>query len=248
MENALAVQTDTNIMPTLTPQEQVEKASEMAKVLQQVVNQADLAKSLGGKKKHLEYEAWQTIGQFFNCTPQTEWTRPIMDNDKIIGYEARVHVVNGEGRVIGAAESMCMRDEQNWKNKPLYAIRSMAQTRTAGKAMRSVFAWVAVLAGYSATPLEEMDGISRRNAAPPKKPAQKTTDMKKFLGVMEEIKATLSELTGNDNTYYSVLGSFNYTHANEIKKREHQVTIYEALKVEADRIENEPPDDDDLPT
>ena len=32
----------------------------------------------------------------------------------------------------------------------------MAQTRTAGKAFRSAFAWIAVLAGYSATPAEEM--------------------------------------------------------------------------------------------
>ena len=240
MENALAVQVDQNIMPSLSPQEQVEKASEMAKVLQQVVNQADLAKSLGGKKKHLEFEAWQTIGQFFNCTPQTEWTRPIMDNDKIIGYEARVNVVNGEGRTIGTAESMCMRDEQNWRNKPLYALRSMAQTRTAGKAMRSVFSWVAVLAGYSATPLEEMDGIATKRNKPAPPPKKKETNLNKFLDTMAGLKKSLSELTENDDLYYSILGSFDYTHASEIKTREHQETIYAALKAELDRLDDLP--------
>ncbi len=141
----------------LTPQQQIDKGAEMAKLLSQVVNQADLAKSFGGKKKHLEYEAWQTIGQFFQATPVTEWTRPIKDGEKIVGWEAKVNIVNAEGRTIASAENMCMRDEPNWRDKPNYALRSMAQTRTASKAYRSVFAFVAVLAGYSATPAEEMN-------------------------------------------------------------------------------------------
>jgi hypothetical protein len=35
----------------------------------------------------------------------------------------------------------------------------MAQTRASSKALRQAFAWVAVLAGYAATPAEEMDGV-----------------------------------------------------------------------------------------
>jgi len=170
----------------LSPQEQVNKASEMAKVLQGIVNQADLARSFGGKKKHLEYEAWQTIGQFFNCSPVTEWTRPIKDNDQIIGWEARVNIVNNEGRVIASAENMCMRDEPNWKTKPNYALRSMAQTRAGGKAFRSVFAFVAVLAGYSATPLEEMD--SNFNDAPPP-PASQSKPKSRIMSEPQHKKA-----------------------------------------------------------
>lgn len=157
MQETALIEKHAELAPSaLSPQEQVDKASEMAKVLQDVVNQADLAKSFGGKKKHLEFEAWQTIGRFFNCTPVTEWTKPIMEGDKIIGWESRVKVVDGHGRTIAAAENMCMRDEPNWKDKPNYALRSMSQTRAGGKALRSVFAFVAVLAGYSATPSEEM--------------------------------------------------------------------------------------------
>jgi hypothetical protein len=183
MENtALQVMPDNNNLTPipLTPEEQVTKASEMAKVLQRVVDQAGLARSFGGKKKHLEFEAWQTIGQFFNSTPVTEWTKPIMDKDKslggkIVGWESRVVVKNVDGRTIAAAESMCMRDEPNWKSKPNYALRSMSQTRAAGKALRSVFAFVAVLAGYSATPSEEMmDSFNKPTGKKQNKPEPQT--------------------------------------------------------------------------
>ena len=216
-----------NIMPTMTPEEQVDKASVMAKVLQKVVKQANLSRRFGGEKEHLFFEAWQTIGQFFNCTPATEWTRPIKDGDHIIGYEARVNVINGEGRVIASAESMCMRDEANWKNKPLYALRSMAQTRTAGKALRSVFAWVAVLAGYSGTPAEEMSDDIPDFKAPPKpkaEPSKKATGKFDFLKVMGNYKKEIG-----DEAYYGVLGQHGYTHANEITERDHQITIYKEI-------------------
>lgn len=216
-----------NLMPSMTPEQQVEKASEMAKVLQKVVKQANLAKKLGGQKEHLEYEAWQTIGQFFNCTPVTEWTRPLKDGDKIVGWEARVNVVNAEGRVIASAESMCMRDERNWKDKPLYALRSMAQTRTAGKAIRSVFAWVAVLAGYSATPAEEMPVDDIPNFSAPKPVLKKATAKGSkfdFLHIMKEHKKELG-----DEIYYHILGEHGYEHANEITARNHQVMIYKEM-------------------
>lgn len=42
--------------------------------------------------------------------------------------------------------------------KPLFQLRSMAQTRAGAKALRSVFSWVVVLAGYKPTVAEEMTG------------------------------------------------------------------------------------------
>jgi hypothetical protein len=153
-----------------TPREQIEAASDMARLLKDVVNKAGLAKRLGGTKEHLEFEAWQTIARWHHCTPSTEWTRPIMQGDQIAGWEARVNVLDETGRVIGSSEGMCMYDEKNWKGKPSYALRSMAQTRTAGKALRSLFAHIAVLAGYSPTPAEEMDGVEVRHDSPPPAP------------------------------------------------------------------------------
>jgi hypothetical protein len=44
------------------------------------------------------------------------------------------------------------------KSKPLFQLRSMAQTRAEAKALKQVFSWVVVLAGYKPTPAEEMTG------------------------------------------------------------------------------------------
>jgi len=159
------------VTPYADPKKEVDRAHQMAKVLQDVVKQAGLSRKFGGQKEHLFFEAWQTIGRFFNVTPSTEWSKPIMAGDKIIGWEARAIVTNANGLTVAAAESMCGTDEPNWKGKANYAIRSMAQTRASSKALRQAFAWVAVLAGYSATPAEEMDaefnrGVSTPPAAP----------------------------------------------------------------------------------
>jgi hypothetical protein len=58
--------------------------------------------------------------------------------------------------------------------KPLFQLRSMAQTRAAAKAIRSVFSWVVVLAGYKPTVAEEMTGNEfpeeRKDQAPPPSP------------------------------------------------------------------------------
>lgn len=66
---------------------------------------------------------------------------------------------------------------------PLNQLRSMAQTRACAKALRNVFSWVVVLAGYAPTPAEELTGHEQPPADPnkpsvkqptPKQPAQQT--------------------------------------------------------------------------
>jgi hypothetical protein len=47
----------------------------------------------------------------------------------------------------------------NWRNKPLFTLKSMAQTRAGGKALRQMLSWVVVLAGFKATPAEEMSHL-----------------------------------------------------------------------------------------
>lgn len=44
---------------------------------------------------------------------------------------------------------------------PLYQVASMAQTRACSKVLAQVLKWVVVLAGYSPTPAEEMDGMAQ---------------------------------------------------------------------------------------
>lgn len=56
--------------------------------------------------------------------------------------------------------------------KPLFQLRSMAQTRAEAKALKSVFGWVVVLAGYKPTPAEEMTGHEFDNQEEPKPQVQ----------------------------------------------------------------------------
>lgn len=190
----------------------------MARLLKEVVSKAGLSKRLGGRKEHLEYEAWATIARWFNCTPITEWTKPIKDGEKIIGWEARVNVVNEHGRIIGTSEGMCMSDEQNWRGKPTYALRSMSQTRTAGKALRSLFAHIAVLAGYAATPAEEMDGVETKPEAhmqhePPQAPTTGTTEYiteaqrKRLFAIYKQAGKTDKEVQSYLNYNYGIVTS-----------------------------------------
>lgn len=109
-------------------------------------------------KQYLEYGDWQVLARFYGATVEIEWTHPLYESEtsqKVTGYEARA-LVKRNGEVISSAEGMCTRDEERWETAAEYAIRSMAQTRTAAKALRNAFGWVAELAGYSATPAEEM--------------------------------------------------------------------------------------------
>lgn len=146
------------------PEQQLEFARKAAKALMSVVGQKPKKVVINGKQ-FLEFGDWQTLARFFGATVATDWTKPIMRDGKVIGYEAK-SVVMHKGEIISSAEGMCTIDEAKWSNRDEYAVRSMAQTRTGAKALRNAFGWVAELAGYSGTPAEEMDGIVGRTDEP----------------------------------------------------------------------------------
>jgi len=129
-------------------------------------------------EQYLEYEDWQTLGEFYRCSAVTRDAIPV-EIDGVKGAKAKADLVNIDtGLVIGGAEAYCMRDEDNWNTRPKYEwqgeganrkrvkvsdeivpwfqLASMAQTRAGAKAYRNRLAWVAVMAGYRPTPAEEM--------------------------------------------------------------------------------------------
>ena len=118
-------------------------------------------------EKYLEYEDWQTIGRFYRITVGTDWTREVKDEKgNIRGFEAKSSVYYN-GTVIGGAEASCLRDESKWTGKPDFQLKSMAQTRACAKGLRNVLGFVPVLAGYKATPAEEMTDVSHGTSTPP---------------------------------------------------------------------------------
>lgn len=135
------------------------EAQKAAKSLAQVVSGKKKPVIMNGEQ-YLEFEDWQTVGRFYGVTAKVVSTT-FIDYGNVQGFEAKAVALRADGMEISAAESMCLNDEPNWQKKPLFQLRSMAQTRACAKALRNVLAWVVVLAGYKPTPAEEMTGQER---------------------------------------------------------------------------------------
>jgi hypothetical protein len=139
-----------NLFHTDDPVEVITRASRAAEALKGVIRQQGLVSNIQGRE-HVRVEGWTTLGSMLGVVPVVTWTRPTTD-----GWEARVEARTLDGRVVGAAEAMCSKSERTWRSRDDYALRSMAQTRATSKALRGPLGFVVTLAGYEATPAEEM--------------------------------------------------------------------------------------------
>lgn len=145
----LAIIRDTN--------EILNEAKEAAMNLKRVISQKDKPVMFNGEQ-FLEFEDWQTAGQFYGYTVITGDAVPA-EIDGIKGAKAGAKLLDKDGHIVGGAEAFCMRDERNWSEKPWFQIASMAQTRAGSKAFRNRLAWFVVMAGFKPTPAEEIDGV-----------------------------------------------------------------------------------------
>lgn len=128
----------------------------VADELSRVIRDKKLTTAISGKD-HVRVEGWTLLGSMLGVFPVTEWTRPVKNAEgQQIGWEARVEARTRDGAVIGAAEAECLRSESLWSGRDDYALRSMAQTRATSKALRQPLGFVMTLAGFEATPAEEM--------------------------------------------------------------------------------------------
>jgi len=141
------------------PEEVIARAVKVADALKAVIQSKGLVKKIKDRE-FVEIAGWQTLATMVGVTSFCEWSRPIEN-----GWEARV-VVRRNGFDIGAAEAQCTRAESLWRNRDDFAIRSMAQTRAASKALRSVLGFVVVLAGYEDTPASEVPDQGFSDAPP----------------------------------------------------------------------------------
>ena len=152
----------------------------VARVLTDVLESRDLVVPVGNG--HVRIEGWTLLGSMVGVAPEVEWSRPIP-----MGWEARATARTADGRLVGNGEAQCTREEKHWRDRDDYALRSMAQTRAVSKALRMGLGFIVQLAGYDATPAEELPaddyaGVGReapprrrtrtRKAAPEPAPAQ----------------------------------------------------------------------------
>ena len=155
-----------SLFKTDDPAEVVVAASKVADALKNVLSSQNMIQQIQGKG-YVKVEGWQTLASMLGVVPVVVWTKEVDG-----GWEARVEARTLDGRVIGAAESMCTESEGgNWgKRATSNARRSMAQTRAISKALRGPLGFVVTLAGYQATPAEEMPVAEPAQAPAPAAP------------------------------------------------------------------------------
>jgi hypothetical protein len=139
-----------NLFGVSEPEAVIARAEKVATALKDVLNKQGLTAKISGRE-HVLVSGWTLLGSMLGVFPVCLWTRKLEN-----GWEARVEAQTRSGEVVGAAEAMCTRDEDLWKTRDEYALRSMAQTRATSKALRQPLGFVVTLAGYDETPAEEM--------------------------------------------------------------------------------------------
>lgn len=145
----------TTLFGTDDPVAVIEKATIVASALADLISKQGLFSNISGKT-HVRVEGWTLLGTMLGIFPVLEYCHPV-EVDGVKGYEAKVNAKTRDGDIVGSAISYCMRNESRWKNADTYAISSMAQTRATSKALRGPLGFVVTMAGYEATPAEELD-------------------------------------------------------------------------------------------
>lgn len=165
----LAIIEDANRAPSVrlgsidsAPANVIGMAQVIATQLNDIVVKKDLYQMFSGKR-YVVCEGWTTLCAMLGVSPR----EVSVELDENGDYLATVELVrNSDGACIARASSICGSDEKTWATRPRYARRSMAVTRATGKAARMAFSWIMNLAGYEATPAEEMSDFESRPALP----------------------------------------------------------------------------------
>lgn len=124
-------------------------------------------------KNYIKCEGWTTTGAMLGTFPRTEKTEERGDwSEGNYAVKATVSVQTLDGREVTRADALCSQRETmsgrpRWNDE--YAVMSMSETRATAKAYRQAFSWIIQMAGYEATPAEEMDGV-RDKAQPQPQP------------------------------------------------------------------------------
>jgi len=143
---------------TASPALTLARGKAVADAAAPVIRELNLVKRIH-QSFHVYFDGWTMVGAMVGVFPVTVRTWEIGTDE---GYGANVEARTLGGQVVGAADAIVMRDEevggkQKWLEAPAFQIASMAQTRGGGKALRQPLGWIMRLAGYEATPAEEMD-------------------------------------------------------------------------------------------
>ena len=118
-ETGLVTRQSDDIGIFIPPEVVLDNAMIAAKSLMKVVSLKKKPVIMNGEQ-YLEYEDWQTCGQFYGYTVKTG-DAVLVEIDGVKGAKAHADLINFRtGEVIGGAEAYCMRDEEKWNTRPKY--------------------------------------------------------------------------------------------------------------------------------
>ena len=171
--------TESQAIAIKTPRQEVQEAVEWGQELMEVVDHTVdkngkplMFVNLSGNK-YLKVEAWQLIGKFAGVAAETDVVEPVIRNDEIVGYQAKVNLVKlgSPEKIGGGAVGYCGLDSHVQKGQytedgKTSAVMSMAQTRATSKAFRLNYAFVAQFGGYEALPWEEVTDEMKAKGSP----------------------------------------------------------------------------------
>jgi hypothetical protein len=155
-------------------QDVLNKAAVVSRDLAQIISDRGLSVKIG-QKTFVMVEGWTTCGAMLGVAirPVSCDENPTCPGEFVAVVEA---VRTGDGFILGRGIASCGPDERDWTKRSRQARRSMAQTRAAGKAMRLLFSWIMEMAGYAATPFEEMEGCQVNEQPNPQPHPQAPTE------------------------------------------------------------------------
>lgn len=133
------------------------EAVEMAGKLKNIILHQGLYTVIKGKN-YAHVDAWQLAGFLLKMNARVNEPKDL-SNEKEIKWLCSAGIYSGD-TLIETGYAICSSKEVNKKGFDEYAILSMAQTRAIGKAYRNKIGWIMKLAGYQATPSEEMHKVN----------------------------------------------------------------------------------------
>ena len=131
--------------------------AKMATVLREHIVKNNLSVKIVGKD-YAMVEGWQFAGGLTGLFPMIIDTEDLSKGNET-KWKSVCHIIRiKDNKQVGRGDALCSNKENKKASFDEYAILSMAQTRSIGKAYRNLLGWVMKLAGYEATPAEEIKG------------------------------------------------------------------------------------------
>ncbi len=149
------------------------QAVQMAVVLKNIVVNQKLYSDIKGKN-YAHVEGWMLAGMLTGISVVVEEPKDLSKAGEL-KYSCTAKLYQGE-KVVGVGYALCSNKESSKTKFDEYAILSMAQTRAIGKAYRNKIGFIMKLAGFQATPAEEMAKVGETLSEPPSTVFEPTID------------------------------------------------------------------------